>query len=525
MGKANFGIALANRNEPVVAGSHLKGQVWADIKSEIKGTQMQVQLIGAEKTAIRYTSGSGQQATTRTAHAQRSLIQAALPVNHLQMIQNGKIPVGRYKMPFDIELPDVLPSSMSVVSGGNSCTVVYTIKAILKGSGMIYDYNCQRVIAIKAQPMERAVQPFEGQPSTVQVNLCGCMNRGNMTVGAHMEDTILDKGKTANLSLSCRNHTTVRVQRVEAMLWENTVWQAGGHCHATTKILQKMDFGTQGLERKTQLVPRGQSLRNDQLEMLQELRTATNAHMVTMPTHALNTYASQLMSVSHEVHIRVVTNYCIDNPELRIPIRTGESGPMSAVAMAHPAPSAPIEIMTASGIIPPNFESAVQSSVVYVPSGQVYTGGAAMEGEDEDFIIPAVAETVGPSMAVLFKEMNDSVADLDIVRRRIADPAWKSVMQGITPSNYGKMIKLVDLDFDQPKVALAVALQIPNFTCEYTVAAVKGASEWNRSTIVEKLIPLNKDLAANKDIILLELSDWDQTVTERAFQKALLRRT
>jgi hypothetical protein len=76
---------------------------------------------------------------------------------------------------------------------------------------MIYDYNCQRVIAIKAQPMERAVQPFEDQPSTVQVNLYGCMNRGNMTVGAHMEDTILDKGKTANLSLSCPNHTTVRV--------------------------------------------------------------------------------------------------------------------------------------------------------------------------------------------------------------------------------------------------------------------------------------------------------------------------
>jgi hypothetical protein len=36
MGKANFGIALDNPHEPVLAGSHLKGEVWAQVDSEIK---------------------------------------------------------------------------------------------------------------------------------------------------------------------------------------------------------------------------------------------------------------------------------------------------------------------------------------------------------------------------------------------------------------------------------------------------------------------------------------------------------
>lgn len=172
----------------------------------------------------------------------------------------------------------------------------------------------------------------------------------------------------------------------------------------------------------------------------------------------------------------------------------------------------------ASAVVPPNFENAVQSAVV----GQIYTGGIAIEGEDEAFVIPAQAELVRPSISVLMKEMNESVADLDIIRRSLADTSWVEVLQSMSVADYGKMIKLVDLDFDQPKVALLVALQIPNFTCQYTVAAIRAASEWNRSTMVEKLIPLNKDLTRNKQTILAELSEWDKTVTERAFQKALL---
>jgi hypothetical protein len=36
MVKAKFGIALENPHEPVLAGTHLKGEVWAEVDSEIK---------------------------------------------------------------------------------------------------------------------------------------------------------------------------------------------------------------------------------------------------------------------------------------------------------------------------------------------------------------------------------------------------------------------------------------------------------------------------------------------------------
>lgn len=36
MVKATFGIALENPHDPVVAGSHIKGEVWAEVTKEIK---------------------------------------------------------------------------------------------------------------------------------------------------------------------------------------------------------------------------------------------------------------------------------------------------------------------------------------------------------------------------------------------------------------------------------------------------------------------------------------------------------
>jgi hypothetical protein len=334
-----------------------------------------------------------------------------------------------------------------------------------------------------------------------------------------MEDTVLEKGQTAKLSLSCRNNSTESVEKVEAKLVQITRWYAGGHTDEQKRILQEMSFDTQGLDRKIKMLERGQSEREDQVQILEELRRGANSHMVTMPPGALNTYEGQVMSIKHELRIKVVTSFCIDNPRVVIPMRTGESGNAST---SHPPASAPHADLTESAILPQGFSGgAVQSSVVYVSSGQVHTGGAAMDGENEEFVIEAVGEAAPISLETLFKEMTDSVADLEIVCRRIADSSWAPIFRTMSSTNFGKMIKLVDLDFDQPNVAVVVAEQIPNVTCQYVVAAVRAASKWNRPTMVEKLVPFCTDLVTNQQIILAELSDWDKIVTERVFDKAL----
>jgi hypothetical protein len=68
------------------------------------------------------------------------------------------------------------------------------------------------------------------------------------------------------------------------------------------------------------------------------------------------------------------------------------------------------------------------------------------------------------------------------------------------------MIKLVDLDFGQPNVAVSGFM---NGIQRYQhVVAVRAASEWNRSTMVEKLVPFAQSSHISRS--LRELSDWDK---------------
>jgi hypothetical protein len=63
------------------------------------------------------------------------------------MIQSGQISPGKNILPFDIELPEFLPSLVRESGNGRtvgSCGIIYTIKTILKGSRMLCNYNLLR---------------------------------------------------------------------------------------------------------------------------------------------------------------------------------------------------------------------------------------------------------------------------------------------------------------------------------------------------------------------------------------------
>jgi len=173
-----------------------------------------------------------------------------------------------------------------------------------------------------------------------------------------------------------------------------------------------------------------------------------------------------------------------------------------------------------------DFESATTADVVQVSSSGAHLGGVAQElGDKEDVdivlepFLPAGPRT--PSIQTLMTEMKESIQDYILVQDKLGMEEWNSFFRSLSPEDYGKIIKQVDLDFDQPKVASAIANEHPNFTCDHVVAAIANCSDWNTASLVERLLPYTKDLATNKDKILCRLSDWDRTVTERAFRNAL----
>ena len=90
----------------------------------------------------------------------------------------------------------------------------------------------------------------------------------------------------------------------------------------------------------------------------------------------------------------------------------------------------------------------------------------------------------------------------------------------LTPTGYAAVITAVAIKFDYPKVVAIVALEVGEYTHEYVVAALRAVSEWLRTPLLSKVLPLCRDLSDNAARIRAELTDWELVCTERDFEQA-----
>jgi len=107
-----------------------------------------------------------------------NLIFLDIPVDVGQMIQMGKVQSGNYVLPFEVELPSYLPSSLSFESKGSTCDITYTLKAQLKGSGWFSDYKCKKQLDVSSCFDNMSETPYNGSPTMENVKFCWCINKG-----------------------------------------------------------------------------------------------------------------------------------------------------------------------------------------------------------------------------------------------------------------------------------------------------------------------------------------------------------
>jgi hypothetical protein len=136
--------------------------------------------------------------------------------------------------------------------------------------------------------------------------------------------------------------------------------------------------------------------------------------------------------------------------------------------------------------------------------------------------LPPPSPTV--SLESLLRSMTSSINDVDMIEQKLRDPEWVRLLESLSAEEFGSVVAHVNIDFDQTRVA---AMLVPyvnggnNFTCRYAAAAVKYASEWNRSNMAQRLVPLCVDIASNHELIRAQLTEWEQVVTGRDFEDAL----
>jgi hypothetical protein len=518
-----FGIKLTSLpgNGYTSGGSSIEGSVYFDISKEVSADDLVAVLLGEERCSLAYTRTEEDERKPHHATAKRNLIHLTIPINAGGMIQNGKVLPGNYVVPFSIQLPAGLPSTMKIVDHDSSCEVRYSLKAQLKGSGWVQDYKYTQPLLVQGAPLPADPVPYQGPPIESVVNMCCCWNKGSLLFGAHVTDTLLDRGQSnIAITLACRNRSTVDIKSIQAKLIQRISWSAEGHKKDQTITLNTFDFGTamQGLN-KTSPAERGfHDNGMDLKEIARELEEAKYSGTVQLPYSAIDTFPGQLIQTKHYITVVVDTGSCTTAPTIAIPVQVGPPRPGGSNTAPPPAASAPTEPE-----INFNFESATTAETVVVSGTGAHFGGAP-HAADDDEVEPSIAFAPRVvSVENLLKDLNESVKDYDFISNRIHEGGeWKAIIASLSPTNYGKLIKEVDLDFDQPKVAEIVAQEIgDNFTCHHVAVAIGKCSDWNKATVVKKLLPLTKDLAQNKAEILGELSDWDKTVTDSAFKNAL----
>jgi hypothetical protein len=317
----------------------------------------------------------------------------------------------------------------------------------------------------------------------------------------------------------------VQIQSVNAILTEYCEWWAGERRESTSRVLIRHDFGHfVGLDR---VLSRGQvsdtASPQDLDTIFREMNEGTHSADIQVPMNALNSFQGSLIKIKHTLEIIVQTKCCITNPTISIPVQIGEKGDYSTSAPALAASSLP-----GDAVIPSHFseDSTIVASTIVVPGTNITVGGPAMEHETEEDVVFAPLDVgtakLTPSLESLLRAMKESVADYDLIGSKGRDPEWRSVFESLSTSDYEKILKQVDSDFDETRVAVAVAQLVGGkFTCDYVVTALKVVSDWNRSNVCEKLLPYCADLKDNQGKIQSELSDWEKLVTQMAFENAL----
>ena len=120
--------------------------------------------------------------------------------------------------------------------------------------------------------------------------------------------------------------------------------------------------------------------------------------------------------------------------------------------------------------------------------------------------------------------MKTSIYDYELIAQKIADDAWVNLFQHLSADEYGSIVAAVDPAFDQPRVAslLAPLLHEGQGTqCADAAAAIRHASPQHRAVMAQRLLPLCTDATQNYALVRAELTEWEQTVANEAFEDAV----
>ena len=613
---------------PLPAGSMLTGRVVAETTKPLDARRFAEQsfdspparpavtlrFYGKEKVRMNFTKAtrvSGVGHATKCAERNILDLQLEWPTFPSQAPNRDVVEPGTFVFPFCIDLPATIPSSTHYPINDNRARSKMRFRIQYKLLARINNvernksnkpiYSKARYVWISASapdPMPEPV-PCLVEPTAHEIKGGGLFKRGTVLFGAAMDNCCVSD--ILHLRVSCRNDSSVDISRVQVEILEKLTWGTTavrqridpktGACIQSAALTQTQtnllcvirDVQLPGLacQRKGFLKGAFQAIVSggDNSGVIARLQqqiygdlTDTSLHReqnqiaIRLPEKVRESYAGQLVQVSHFVRIRFHTVAQFSkNPMVEIPIyilavakphrptTLHSSGAGEAYQVDPPSPlpepatssknyndnnnnnAQPEAVLYEPEIVLehcrsndscavplvevqplPIPENAVAASMAVSSADVVVLGGDAILPQEsrrrlEDLIPLPPPNAV--SLDVLLLQMRASINDYDLISEKLANEAWKSLFEELKPVEFGSIIEHVSVDFEQPRVAFLLASRLQSgLTCEYIAACVRKTSGSLRAVMVQRLLPLCIDVDKNLELISAELNQWEQTV-------------
>ena len=540
----NISLYVDRPEGGLVAGSTATGMVRIHVPTENKsqGTimeRMKLLFIGKEDVCVRYTTttgvGDNRRTVTRHSYSQRDIVRMVIPLEYPSNMIHG----GNFQIPFQFELPDQLPSSFVNKPGGSWCKIRYKVKLDIQDA-----CNKEIPVAVVAKPPSSQPIPYLVKPITTPIMLCCCIPRGDIILGANVNDTRVGRGEKMKIDLGVQNNSREEFEYISAYMKQKISWHSGSHSSSSKRHLGGRRFNLnqdnmrakskdemQEMKNASSTTGNGLGLSdNEYREILAAIKDGRNNVVVQVPNSAINTYHGSLIKIQHYLTITAKTQNGSTDPTIKVPLQIVSPQSTGAQFQEYPEPTATDSLPTAyaTEVIPEGWNS---DNVTIVPPsapslhGAVSYGGNVVDSNEaitfEDFDLPPIAQAAFiydyPS---LLKQLQSSLIILAKLKDLLKDDQWKAVIAELTPNQFLQIISKVELEFDKVDVIEILAGEVKNFTCAYAARILRSVPGWLRIQTVQKLIPHCKDLKKNKTILLNELSDWERISTEQDFANA-----
>jgi hypothetical protein len=227
-------------------GEELAGTVYLDVvKDGFKAESLSLTLTGQEHTLTHYTTeeGSGEDRKTvhHYRHQRRNVV--SIPVQLDQFDYKEPMRKGlRREYKFAFKLPDVLPPTINKIHGGGGWAKLdYSVVASCTTPGKLWsgEVNYSMKVHVAGGPGNPAPPTqlaANMEPVVVPVTVCCCISKGQMTVGARADKTVLSPMEAITVRSVVKNNSTAEVTSVFSKLSQHATWGYMGHHNYSTHI-------------------------------------------------------------------------------------------------------------------------------------------------------------------------------------------------------------------------------------------------------------------------------------------------